>query len=163
MTSYLRTLAARFLRRSEVERELEEELRSHIQFRADELERSGLSRSSAMRRAQIEFGSAEKFKEECREAIAGNFFDVLTQDVRYAVRTLGRARGFTAIVALTIALGIGATTAIFSVVDATLLEPLPYPQSEQLVSLVHDLPGVGAHDVGFSQPEWQDLVHSGIF
>jgi putative ABC transport system permease protein len=163
MTSYLRTLVARFLRRSEVERELEEELRSHIQFRADELERSGLSRASAMRRAQIEFGSAEKFKEECREAIAGNFFDVLTQDIRYAVRTLGRSRGFTAIVALTIALGIGATTAIFSVVDATLLEPLPYPQSEQLVSLVHDLPGVGAHDVGFSQPEWQDLVHSGIF
>ena len=142
---------------------MEEELRAHVQLRADELERSGLSRATAIRRAQIEFGSNEKFKEECREAIAGNFFDVLIQDVRYAARTLGRSRGFTATVVLTIALAVGATTAIFSVVDATLLEPLPYPQSEQVVSLVHDLPGVGAHDVGFSQPEWQDLVHSGIF
>jgi predicted permease len=163
MKSYLHSLAARFLRRSETEPDLEKELSAHIQLRAEDLERSGSSRGEAERRARIEFGSQERFKEECREAIAGNFFDVLIQDVRYAARTLGRARGFTAIVVLTIALAIGATTAIFSVVDATLLEPLPYPQSEQLVSLVQDLPGVGAHDVGLSQPEWQDLEHSGIF
>ena len=163
MIAYLRSLAARFLRRAKTERDVEEELRSHIQLRADELEGSGLSRASAMRRAQIEFGSPEKFREECREAIAGNFFDVLIQDVRYAARTLRRSPGFTAIVVLTIALGIGATTAIFSVVDATLLEPLPYPQSEQLVSLRNDLPAAGAQDVGMSQPELQDFQHSGIF
>ena len=163
MIAYLRSLAARFIHRAQTHRELEEELQSHIQLRADELERSGLNRASAARRAQIEFGSTEKFKEECREALAGNFFDGLIQDVRYAARTLARSRGFTAIVLLTIALAIGATTAIFSVLDATLLEPLPYPQSEQLVSLVHDLPGVGAHDVGLSRPEWEDLQQSGIF
>ena len=61
------------------------------------------------------------------------------------------------------AIGIGATTAIFSVVDATLLRPLPYPHEEQLVSLQANMPGVGASDVGLSEPEWQDLQHSGIF
>ncbi len=76
---------------------------------------------------------------------------------------LRKSPGFTAIAILTIALGIGATTAIFSVVDATLLHPLPYPQPEQLVSIEDDLPGVGAQDVGMSEPEWQDLQRSGIF
>src|SRR5438874_10196174 len=74
-----------------------------------------------------------------------------------------KSPGFAAVVILTVALGIGATTAIFSVVDATLLRPLPYSQPEQLVSIQADLPGVGAQDVGLSEPEWQDLQHSGIF
>src|SRR6266700_508704 len=74
-----------------------------------------------------------------------------------------KSSGVTAIAILTIALGIGATTAIFSVVDATLLEPLPYPQSEQLVSIQDNFPGIGAQDVGLSEPEWQDLQRSGIF
>ena len=76
---------------------------------------------------------------------------------------LRKSSGVTAIAVLTMALGIGATTAIFSVVNATLLEPLPYPQSEQLVSIQDDFLGVGAHDVGLSEPEWQDLQRSGIF
>ena len=76
---------------------------------------------------------------------------------------LRKSPGFTAVAVLTIALGIGATTAIFSVVDATLLHPLPYPEPEQLVSIEDDLPGVGARDVGMSEPEWQDLQRSGIF
>ena len=142
---------------------MEEELRSHIEHRAADLERSGLGRAEAERRARIEFGSPERFKEECREAIAGNFIDILIQDVRFSLRTLRKSPGFTAITVLTSALGIGATTAIFSVVDATLLHPLPYPQPEQLVSIQDDLPGVGAQDVGMSEPEWQDLQHSGIF
>src|SRR4029077_14671060 len=74
-----------------------------------------------------------------------------------------KSPGFTAVVISTVILSIGATTAIFSVVNATLLHPLPYPQSDQLVSIEDDLPGVSARDVGLSEPEWQDLQHSGIF
>ena len=83
--------------------------------------------------------------------------------MRFSLRVLRKSPGFSAVAILTIALGIGATTAIFSVVDATLLRPLPYPQPEQLVSIEDDLRGVGAQDVGMSEPEWQDLQHSGIF
>jgi predicted permease len=84
-------------------------------------------------------------------------------DLRFALRQLRKSPGFTLIAVITIALGIGATTAIFTVVDATLLEPLPYPHAEQLVSIQDDLPGLGARDVGMSQPEWEDLQRSGIF
>src|SRR6266704_189815 len=90
-------------------------------------------------------------------------FEELLHDLRFGVRMLRKSPGFTAIAVLTIALGIGATTAIFTVVDAVLLEPLPYSQPEQLVSIQDNFPGIGAQDVGMSQPEWQDLQHSGIF
>src|SRR5438067_11728413 len=161
--AYFRSLAARFFHRSQTENDLEEELRSHIQFRADELERFGLRRAEAERRARIEFGGPERFKEECRDELAGNFIDVLLQDLRFGLRMLRKSPGFAAVVILRFAVGIGATTAIFSVVDATLLRPLPYSQPEQLVSIQADLPGVGARDVGISQPEWKDLQESGIF
>src|SRR5438270_4520287 len=161
--AYLRCLAGRFFRRAQTERGIEEELRFHLEHRANDLQRSGLDRAEAERRARIEFGSPERFKEECRKALGGNFVDTLLQDMRFSFRMLRKSPGFTAVAVLTIALGIGATTAIFSVVDAALLEPLPYPHPEQLVSLRNDLPGVGAQDVGLSQPEWQDLQRSGIF
>ncbi len=161
--AYFRSLAARFFHRSQTENDLEEELRSHIQLRADDLERSGLGRAEAERRARIEFGGEARFKEECREAIAGNFIDTLIQDVRFSLRMLRKSPGFALIAVMTIALGIGATTAMFSVVEATLLRPLPYAQPEQLVSIQADLPGLGANDVGISQPEWQDLQECGIF
>src|SRR5207237_9656440 len=163
MTAYFRSLAGRFFHRSQTENDLDEELRSHVQLRADDLERLGLGRAEAERRARIEFGGEARFKEECREAIAGNFIDVLLQDLRFSSCMLRNSPGFAVVVILTIALGIGATTAIFSVVDATLLRPLPYPKSEQLVSIQDNFPGVGAQDVGLSEPEWQDLQHSGIF
>src|SRR6266849_7056883 len=161
--AYFRSFAARVLRGSATEHDLEEELGSHIKLRADDLERFGLGGAEAKRRARIEFGGEARFREECRDAIAGKFIDVLFQDLRFSLRMLRKSPGFAAIAILTIALGIGATTAIFSVVDATLLEPLPYPQSEQLVSIRDDFPGVGAQDVGMSEPEWQDLQRSGIF
>ena len=163
LLAYFRSLALRFFHRAQTECDLEEELRCHVQFRADALEELGLSRAEAERRARIEFGSPENFKEECRETIAGNFIDILIQDLRFGFRMLRKAPGFTFVAILTMALGIGATTAIFSVVDATLLRPLPYPQSEQLVSIQADFPSIDAHDVGISQPELQDLQHSGIF
>jgi len=161
--AYFRSLVGRFFYRSQTESELEEELQSHIEMRTDDLVRAGWDSSAARRQARIEFGSQERFKEECREAIAGNFLDILIQDVRFSLRMLRKSPGFAAIVVLTIALGIGATTAIFSVVDTTLLKPLPYSHPEELISIESDLPGINAHDVGMSQPEWRDFQQSGIF
>jgi putative ABC transport system permease protein len=163
ITAYVRSLITRFLHRAQTENDLDTELGAHLQLRADTLERSGLTRAAAERQARLEFGSPERFKEECREAIAGNFIDTLIQDIRFSLRMLRKSPGFTLVVVLTMALGIGATTAIFSVVDSTLLHPLPYPHSEQLVQIVDDLPGIGAKDVGMSVPEWWDLAAAGIF
>jgi len=163
ITAYVRSLITRFFRRAQTENDLENELRSHLRLRADTLEQSGLTRAAAERRARLEFGSPERFKEECRDTIAGNVIDTLIQDIRFSFRMLRKSPGFTLVVALTMALGIGATTAIFSVVDSTLLHPLPYPHPEQLVQIMDDLPGVGAKDVGMSVPEWWDLEASGIF
>src|ERR1043166_6808340 len=135
MKSYFRSLAARFLRRSETERDLEEELRSHIQLRADELEGSGLSRASAMRRAQIEFGSAEKFREECREAIGGSFLDSLVQDLRFSLRTLAKQPLFAVVTVVTLAIGIGMSTLMLSIVHDVVIRPLPYPNAERVYAI----------------------------
>ena len=91
------------------------------------------------------------------------FIENLLFDLRYAVRMLLRSPGFSFIAIATIALGVGATTAIYSVIDATLLHHLPYPNPAELVRVQDDLPGVGAQDVGMSVPEWRDLQGSGIF
>jgi predicted permease len=139
------------------------EIEAHLQLEAERLREQGLSEQEARAAARRRFGNVLRAEERFYESRRWLWWDHFWQDVRFAARMLRKSPGFTIIAALTIALGIGATTAIFSVVDATLLQPLPYPQPEQLVSLEDDLPGAGSRDVGLSQPEWLDLQRSGIF
>ena len=139
------------------------EIESHLQLETERLQEQGLSQRDARFAARRSFGNVMQAEERFYESSRWLWWDHLWQDVRYGLRMLRESPGFTAIAVLTIALGIGATTAIFSIVDAALLHPLPYPHGEQLVGVEDDLPGVGAQDVGISVPEWQDLQRSGIF
>jgi putative ABC transport system permease protein len=129
--------------RSRIDGEMDEELRSHIQNRADDLERSGMSRREAERRARIEFGGYQKFREECRETLGIHFIDALVQDVRYGLRTLARNPGFTFFAVAVLALGIAANTAIFTIADAVLVRPLPYLDAGALVMVWEDASSYG--------------------
>jgi len=151
--AYFRSLATRFLHRSQIEDDMEEELRSHIQHRADDLERSGLARAEAERRARIEFGGHERFKEESREALGGNFIETLIKDVRFSVRVLRKSRGFTIVAVLTLALAIGANAVVFSVLNALILRPLNVPQPESLYTIEHG----SDKSLVLSYPDYLDL------
>jgi predicted permease len=150
--AWFRSLTARFFHRSHLEDDLEEELRSHIQHRADDLESSGLDRAQAERRARIEFGGRERFKEESREAFGGNFIETLIQDVRFSLRVLRKSPGFTTVAVLTLALAIGANAVVFGVLNALILRPLNVPQAQDLFMIERDR-GNGNQ----SYPDYLDL------
>jgi MacB-like periplasmic core domain len=116
-----------------MENEMNAELRFHIETYAEDLIRGGVPRFEAMRRARVESGGIERAEEECRDARGPNLVESLIQDLRYALRTARRSLGFTAAAFPTLALGIGAPTAIFSVVKVVILNPLPFHQPENLV------------------------------
>ena len=119
-------------RRSQLAQDMEEELRSHIQHRADDLERSGLPRREAERRARIEFGGHGRFQEECREALGGAFFETLIQDTRFSLRLLSKSPAFTIAAVSTLALAIGANAVVFGLLNGLILRPLNVPQAESL-------------------------------
>jgi predicted permease len=127
-------------RRSRLERETEEELRFHIEARAQDLERTGVSPEEAMRRARMEFGGMTRFQEECRKERGAVWAETLWADVRYGVRMLRRNPGFAMVAVLTLALGIGANTAIFSVFRGVVLAPLPYRDPDRLVVVFQSNP-----------------------
>lgn len=132
MLGWLRVLFARTFRREAMAGEMEEELRAHIAHRADDLERSGLNRSEAERRARIEFGARERIREETYAAMGGNFFETVWSDLRLALRVLRKSRGFAFAAVVTLALAIGANAVVFGVLDALLLHTLNVPHAKNL-------------------------------
>ena len=130
-----KSYASGILRRTRLESEMDAELCFHIEAYAADLVRSGVPRAQALRRARIEFGGIENVKEAAREARGVNIVENVLRDARQSMRALWRSPGFSAVAILTLALGIGATTAIFSVVYAAMLKATPYPDAERLVRI----------------------------
>jgi len=139
----LRSLFHGLSRRTALEASMDEELRAHLAARAQDLMRSGLPPSEAIRKARIEFGSIEHYKESCRQARGLQFFDEVRGDLRRAVRSLLRTPGAAGFAVLALALGIGANTAIYSTVQAVLLRPLPFPDSDRIVMIWEADPNSG--------------------
>ena len=128
-------------RRKSVETELHDELKFHFERQVEKLIESGMTRPEAMRRARLDFGGLDQVKEECRDARGVSFIETTVQDVRYALRMLAKNPAFTAVVTMTIALGVGINVGIFSVLNGVALRQLPIPRAEQVVSVNQVLHG----------------------
>ena len=125
----------RLWRREQMEQQLEQELRFHLEQHANELIAQGHNPEEARRRAKLALGGSEQVKEQCRDARGTRWVDDLLQDIRFALRLLRKNQGFAAVVLLTLALGVGVTTVMFTVVNGVLLKPLPYPEPDRLVTV----------------------------
>ncbi|HXP11717.1 MAG TPA: ABC transporter permease, partial [Acidobacteriaceae bacterium] len=151
-------------KKQRLESGMDTEVHFHLQSYAADLVGKGLSQQEAMRQARIEFGGIESHKDAVRASVGVRWWGELGSDMRLGWRLLRRNPGFTAVAILTLALGVGATTAIFSVVDAVLLRSLPYRDPDRLVRIFFNEPGVGLRDVAFSKPELDDLLtRAGVF
>ncbi|HXW56911.1 MAG TPA: ABC transporter permease [Candidatus Cybelea sp.] len=145
--------------REAVEGELSDELGFHFEQQVEKYIRAGMGRGEAARRARLEFGGLDQVKEDCRDARGVHVVESLTQDVRYALTSLQKNPGFAAVALLTIALGVGATTVMFTVVNAVLLKPLPYPEASGLIVVHAHTEGWNTRIFGeqkFSYPDFLD-------
>ena len=142
------------LRRETVESEMDDELQFHSERQLEKYMKEGLSSDEAARRVRITFGGLEQVREDCRDARGVSLFEDLIQDLRYGWRTLLKSPGFASTALLTIALGIAANAALFSVIYSVLLSPLPFKDAARLVELNETTPHVG--DVSVSYPNFED-------
>ncbi len=153
---------SRFFRRAHMEEQLEKELRFHLDQHESDLIARGRAPSEARREARLALGGPEQIKEKCRDARGARWLEQLLQDAFYAARAFRRKPGFPLVTLLILALGIGATTVMFAVVDSVLLRPLPFPNADRLVTLHGFLKEFGEF-WGFSYPDFSDIrdrVHS---
>src|SRR5579864_845643 len=150
----LRSLARNLFRRQNVERDLDAEVRSFSDLLEEEKLSSGMSLSDAKRSARIDLVGPEQLKEEVRGARSGAWLETIFRDIRFGARMLRKNPGFTSVAFLTLALGIGANTAIFSVVESQLWRPLTFPDSERLVD---------AHTVLTGNPKQWDVLNASGF
>ena len=141
MTVWRRLLSLR--RREELQAGLDEEIRFHIERQTEKNLRAGMAPEEARRRAMVQFGGVERAREDTRDQFRFRAMEDALRDFRYGTRALLRAPAFTVAAALTLALGIGATAAMFSVLNGVLLRPLPYPDQDRLIELLHEAPGAG--------------------
>jgi hypothetical protein len=122
-------------RRNTVERELDEELRLHVDHETEKYVRAGVPRQDAARRARVALGGLEQVKEDCRDARGVTVIESTLQDLRYALRTIRKAPAFATMAILCLALGIGANTAIFTLIDAVMLRRLPVRSPDELIAV----------------------------
>ena len=146
----------RLWRETALERELDTELRFHIEQHALDLVARGVDRREAVRRAHLALGGAEQVKEQCRDARGTRWLNDLFYDIKFALRGFRKLPGFAAIALVILALGIAATTVMFTVINSVLLRPLSYPESDRLVA-VHGFTDAYGEVWGFSYPDFTDL------
>ena len=144
----------RFFRRASWDRDRAEELRSYLEIETDENIARGMSPDAARRAAHLKLGNTVRIREEIYRMNTISPLETFGRDLRLALRGMRRRPGFTLAVVLTLALGIGANTAIFGVVDGVLIKPLPYPNADELVSIKHVAPGLNVDELRMSPTQY---------
>ncbi|MGB2590431.1 MAG: ABC transporter permease [Candidatus Acidiferrum sp.] len=147
----------RLSHKEQAEKHLDAELRDHLKRQISDYIAAGMSAEEARRRANLDFGGLESIKQQSRESRRGHLLETLVQDLRFALRMLHKNPGFTIAAAITLALGIGANTAIFSIVDAALLRPLPFKDSSRILSVSTKTAMFPTFSLGNSWPAFQQI------